>query len=152
MLKQLSTLLSLEEQNNPLLNMWGLCNCNVLCTPTCLIDLHVLGFILTSLILSYHHPCLRIDAMYWMLFLFRCVSTSPGRIRSWCEQRADVKINNTDDQYMSINEEVKKKNPEYLFFLVINNKASSPPSEPMFQSISKLTILHHPVQLSFINR
>jgi hypothetical protein len=35
--------------------------------------------------------------------------------------------------------------------LVINNKASSPPSEPMFQSISKLTILHHPVQLSFID-
>jgi hypothetical protein len=27
-----------------------------------------------------------------------------------------------------------------------------PPSEPMFQSISKLTILHHTVQLSFIDR
>jgi hypothetical protein len=52
----------------------------------------------------------------------------------------DVKINNTDDQYLSIDEQVKKKNPGYLFYLVINNKASSPPSEPMFQSISKLTI------------
>jgi hypothetical protein len=39
----------------------------------------------------------------------------------------DVKINNTDDQYLSINEQVKKKNPGYLFFMVINNKASSPP-------------------------
>jgi hypothetical protein len=57
-----------------------------------------------------------------------------------------------EDQYLSINEQVKKENPGYLFYLVINNKASSPPFEPMFQSISKLTILHHPVQLSFIDR
>jgi hypothetical protein len=55
----------------------------------------------------------------------------------------DIKIDNIDDQYLSINEQVKKKNPGYLFYLVIYNKASSPPSEPMFQSISKLTILHH---------
>jgi hypothetical protein len=34
MLKQLSTLLSLEGQNNPLFNVRGLCNFNVLCTPT----------------------------------------------------------------------------------------------------------------------
>jgi hypothetical protein len=27
----------------------------------------------------------------------------------------DVKINNTDDQYLSINEQVKKENPGYLF-------------------------------------
>jgi hypothetical protein len=60
----------------------------------------------------------------------------------------DVKINNTDNQYLSINEQVKKKNPGYLFYLVINYKASSPPSEPMFQSISKFTILYHTVQLS----
>jgi hypothetical protein len=38
-----------------------------------------------------------------------------------------IKINNTDDQYLSINEQVKKKNPGYLYSLVINNKASSPP-------------------------
>jgi hypothetical protein len=31
-------------------------------------------------------------------------------------------------------------------------QGKQPPSEPMFQSISKLTILHHPVQLSFIDR
>jgi hypothetical protein len=40
---------------------------------------------------------------------------------------SDVKINNTDDQYFSINEQVKKKNPGDLYSLVINNKASSPP-------------------------
>jgi hypothetical protein len=48
---------------------------------------------------------------------------------------SDVRIDNTEDQYLSIDEQVKKKNPGYLFYLVINNKASSPPSEPMFQSI-----------------
>jgi hypothetical protein len=56
------------------------------------------------------------------------------------------------DQYLSINEQVKKENPGYLFNLVINKQGKQPPSEPMFQSISKLTILHHPVQLSFIDR
>jgi hypothetical protein len=39
---------------------------------------------------------------------------------------SDVKINTTDDQYLSINEQVKK-DPGYLFYLVVNNKASSPP-------------------------
>jgi hypothetical protein len=65
---------------------------------------------------------------------------------------SDVKINTTDDKYLSINEQVQKKNPGYLFYLVINKQGKQPPSEPMFQSISKLTILHHPVQLSFIDR
>jgi hypothetical protein len=44
---------------------------------------------------------------------------------------SDVKINNTEDQYLYINEQVKKKNLGYIFYLVINNKASSLPSEPM---------------------
>jgi hypothetical protein len=67
---------------------------------------------------------------------------------------SDVNIGDTEDQYLSIDIQFKKKFPEdlFLFYLVINNKASSPPSEPMFQSISKLTILYHTVQLSFIDR
>jgi hypothetical protein len=65
---------------------------------------------------------------------------------------SDVKIDNTEDQYLPINEQVKKKNPGYLSYLVINNKASSPPLNLWFQSISKLTILQHKVQLSFIDR
>jgi hypothetical protein len=40
---------------------------------------------------------------------------------------SDIKIDHTEDQYLSINEQVKKENPGYLFYLVINNKASSPP-------------------------
>jgi hypothetical protein len=76
----------------------------------------------------------------------------PGRIGVDVSNASDVKINNIDDQYLSINEQVKKKKTGYLFYLVINNKASNPPSEPMFQSISKLTILQHTVQLSFIDR
>jgi hypothetical protein len=51
---------------------------------------------------------------------------------------SDVKINNTDDQYLSINEQVKKKNPGFLLYMVINNKASSPPpSEPMVSKYFK---------------
>jgi hypothetical protein len=66
---------------------------------------------------------------------------------------SDINIDDTEDQCLSIDEQFKKKNPGYLYSLVISNKASNPPpSEPMFQSISKLTILHHPVQLSFIDR
>jgi hypothetical protein len=38
----------------------------------------------------------------------------------------DIKIDHTEDQYLSINEQVKKDNPGYLFYLVINNKASNP--------------------------
>jgi hypothetical protein len=39
----------------------------------------------------------------------------------------DVKINNTDDQYLSINEQVEKKNPRCLFYLVINKQGKQPP-------------------------
>jgi hypothetical protein len=66
---------------------------------------------------------------------------------------SDVKIDNTDDQYLSINEQVKKENPGYIYFIWLSTtRQAAPLSEPMFQSISKLTILHHPVQLSFIDR
>jgi hypothetical protein len=40
---------------------------------------------------------------------------------------SDVKIDDIEYQYLYINEQVKKENPGYLFYLVINNKASSPP-------------------------
>jgi hypothetical protein len=40
---------------------------------------------------------------------------------------SDVKIDNIEDQYLSVNEQDEKNNPGYLFYLVINNKASSPP-------------------------
>jgi hypothetical protein len=33
---------------------------------------------------------------------------------------SDIKIYNTEDQYLSIYEQVKKKNPGYLFYLVID--------------------------------
>jgi hypothetical protein len=40
---------------------------------------------------------------------------------------SDVKINTTDDKYLSINEQVQKKNPGYLFYLVINKQGKQPP-------------------------
>jgi hypothetical protein len=40
-------------------------------------------------------------------------------------------VGNIDDQYLSIDEQVKKKNPGYLFYLVINKQGKQPPSEPM---------------------
>jgi hypothetical protein len=66
---------------------------------------------------------------------------------------SDVRIDNIGDQYFSIDEQFKKKNPGYLFYFGYQQQGKHPPpSEPMFQSISKLTILHHTVQLSFIDR
>jgi hypothetical protein len=40
---------------------------------------------------------------------------------------SDVKIDNTKDQYLSIDEQVKKKNPGYLFYVVINKQGEQPP-------------------------
>jgi hypothetical protein len=42
-----------------------------------------------------------------------------------------IKIDHTEEQYLSINEQVKKENPRYHFIWLSTNKASSPPSEPM---------------------
>jgi hypothetical protein len=35
---------------------------------------------------------------------------------------SDIKINNIDDQYLSINEQVKKKNLGSLFYILVINK------------------------------
>jgi hypothetical protein len=40
---------------------------------------------------------------------------------------SDVKINNIDEQYLSIDEQVKKKKSGYLFYLVINKQGKQPP-------------------------
>jgi hypothetical protein len=40
---------------------------------------------------------------------------------------SDIKIDHTEDQYLSINEQVKKENPGYLFYLVINKQGKQPP-------------------------
>jgi hypothetical protein len=50
----------------------------------------------------------------------------------------DIKFDNTKDQYLSINEQVKKKNLGYLYSLVINNKASSPPLNLCFKVFQNL--------------
>jgi hypothetical protein len=63
-----------------------------------------------------------------MLFLFPlCFCFSPVGTGVDVSNESDVKIDNTEDQYLSIDEQVKKKNLGYLYSLVINNKASSPP-------------------------
>jgi hypothetical protein len=40
---------------------------------------------------------------------------------------SDIKINDTEDQYLSIDEQVKKKNPGFLFYLVSNKQGKQPP-------------------------
>jgi hypothetical protein len=73
-----------------------------------------------------------------VIFLFGVSCFLPVGSRVDVSNESDVKINNTDDQYFSINEQVKKKNPGDLYSLVINNKASSPPpSEPMVSKYFK---------------
>jgi hypothetical protein len=62
-----------------------------------------------------------------MLFLFRCFCFSPVGSGVDVSNDFDVKIDNTEDQYLSINEQVKKENPGYLFYLVINKQGKQPP-------------------------
>jgi hypothetical protein len=40
---------------------------------------------------------------------------------------SDVRINTTDDQYLFINEQVKKKNPGYLFYSGYQQQGKQPP-------------------------
>jgi hypothetical protein len=50
---------------------------------------------------------------------------------------SDVKINNTEDQYLSINEQVKKKNPGYLLYFGYQQQGKQPPSKPMVSKYFK---------------
>jgi hypothetical protein len=60
-----------------------------------------------------------------------CFYFIPVGSRVDVSNESDVKIDNTKDQYLSIDEQIKKKNPGYLFYLVINKQGKQPPSEPM---------------------
>jgi hypothetical protein len=61
--------------------------------------------------LLFAHRCHVLNA----IFLW-CVSASPVGSRVDVSNESDVKIDNTEDQYLSINEKVKKENPGYLFY------------------------------------
>jgi hypothetical protein len=71
-------------------------------------------------------PCLNVAFSFPVCFCFSPVGSGVD-----VSIEPDVKINNTDDQYLSINEQVRKKNPGFLFYLVINKQGKQPPSEPM---------------------
>jgi hypothetical protein len=76
--------------------------------------LHVLGFKFNTMNLSYHHivcasmPCIE------CYFFPVCFYFSPVGSGVDVSNESDVKINHTEDQYLSINEQVKKENPGYL--------------------------------------
>jgi hypothetical protein len=51
---------------------------------------------------------------------------------------SDVRIDNIGDQYLSINEQVKKKNnPGCLFYFGYQQQGKQPPSEPMVSKYFK---------------
>jgi hypothetical protein len=50
---------------------------------------------------------------------------------------SDVKIDNIEDQYLSIDEQVKKKNPGYVLFGYQQQGKQPPPSEPMISKYFK---------------
>jgi hypothetical protein len=66
-----------------------------------------------------------------MLFSFPVCFCFPVGSGVDVSNETDIESTTPEDQYFSINEKVKKENLGYLFYLVINNKASSPLSEPM---------------------
>jgi hypothetical protein len=62
---------------------------------------------------------------------------------------SDINIDDTEDQYLSIDEQFKKKNLKDLFlFLVINEQGKR--LILCFQSVSISTIFSHTIQMSFI--
>jgi hypothetical protein len=64
---------------------------------------------------------LRIDAMLECCLSFPvCFCFSP------VGSGVDVKINNTDDQYLSVKEQVKKKNPGYLYYFGYQQQGKQP--------------------------
>jgi hypothetical protein len=64
----------------------------------------------------FAHQCHVLNAIPFLV----CFCFSPVGSEVDVSNESDVRINNTYDQYLSINEQVKKKNPGYLFYLVIN--------------------------------
>jgi hypothetical protein len=77
-------------------------------------------------------PCLNVVFLFPVCFCFSPVGSGVD-----VSNESDVKINNTDDQYLSINEQVKKKNPGFLFYWVMNKQGKQPPSEPMVSKYFK---------------
>jgi hypothetical protein len=105
------------------------------------------------LILSYHHIVCALHRCHVLNDILFPVCFCFFPVGSGVDVSNDIESTTPEDQYLSIDEQVKKKNPDIYFIWLSTNKASSlPPLNLWFQSISKLTILQHTVQLSFINR
>jgi hypothetical protein len=81
--------------------------------------------------LLFAHRCHVLNAIFFLV----CFYFFP--VGSGVDVSNDIELITPEDQYLSIDELVKKKNHGYLFYLVINNKASSPPSEPMVSKYFK---------------
>jgi hypothetical protein len=60
-----------------------------------------------------------------VLFLV-CFSFSPVGSGVDVSNESDIKIDNTEDQYLSIGEQVKKKNPRYLYFGYQQTRQAAP--------------------------
>jgi hypothetical protein len=97
--------------------MRGLWNCNVLCISTPF-KLMILSYVLISIPLICHAIILVAHQYHALIVVirFRCLLLH-DRTRVWDW------VDNTEDQYLSINVLFKKKNSEDLFlFLVINEQ------------------------------
>jgi hypothetical protein len=78
------------------------------------------------LILSYHHIVCALQRCHVLnvVFLSGVFLPLPGRIRSWCEQRH--RVDNIDDQYLSIDEQVKKKKSDIYFIWLSTTRQAAP--------------------------
>jgi hypothetical protein len=66
-----------------------------------------------------------------MLFLFRCFCFSSVGSEVDVSNESGVKIDHTEDQYLSINEQVKKENLGCLLYFGYQQQGKQPPSEPI---------------------
>jgi hypothetical protein len=80
-----------------------------------------------------------------MLFSFSvCFCFSPVRFGVDVSNESDIKIKNIEDQYLSIDEQVKKKNPVYLLYFGYQQIRQAAPLETygfkVFQNLLFCTI------------
>jgi hypothetical protein len=79
-------------------------------------------------------PCLNVAFSFLVCFCFSPVGSGVD-----VSIEPDVKINNTDDQYLSINEQVKKKNPGFLlYFGYQQTRQGAPPLNLCFKVFQNL--------------
>jgi hypothetical protein len=76
---------------------------------------------MSSSLIAHRHHVLNVVS-----FLV-CFCFSPVGSGVYVSNESDVKIDNIEDQYLSIDEQVKKKNPRFILYFGYQQQGKQPP-------------------------